>query len=141
MAELASSPTGASIDVRGYRDRIVHLHEQVETDEDRGFLLEAFFSLMAFVERAAASQGQDASRIRGLRDADYRLMLIKEAQLDGNIDPDLLARVTSREVTAGRLGPDDDFHDLATAASAVMGKGQRSPGSPKSIWGRLFDRD
>ena len=141
IAELAATPPDTSIDVRGYRDRIVSLHEQLETDEDRGFLFDAFFAFMALVERAAASQGHDASRIRGLRNADHKLMLIKEALIDGNTDPDLLARVTSREVLSGRLSPDDDFHGLATAASAVMGKPRPSRGSSPSFWGRIFGRD
>jgi hypothetical protein len=141
VLELGGHQPGASIDVRGFRDRIVSLHKQVETDQDRSDLLQAFFALMALVERSAVSQGQDAMSIRGLRDADHRLMLLLEAQIDGNVDPDLFARVTSREVLAGRLSANDEFHHIATAASTVMGNPRESQRPLKSFWGRIFGRD
>jgi hypothetical protein len=74
--------------------------------------------------------------LRGSREAEYRLFLIKEARIGADVtDPRELDRITSREVDAGRMAADSDFRTFAREAGLVLGNTKpRAPG-----WlGRLF---
>jgi hypothetical protein len=55
----------------------------------------------------------------------YNLLLFREAMIgrtDGLIDPTVMARITAREVAAGRMTPDDEMHTLSVAGAEVLGK-------------------
>ena len=56
------------------------------------------------------------------------LMLIQEAMAgctDGNVDPVVLTSLTTREVRAGRMSPNDEFHKLAISGIKPPSLGAR----------------
>ena len=137
IEELSAVGEGGTLDIRGYRDRIVSLHQDVVEESDRELLIQTFFLLLGQAERSAVTQGVDPQSLRNLRDADHRMMLLSEAMIGDHVDPKKLAEVTSREVAARRLEPDDSFHTLALAGRQVLGTSDRGK-EPKSFWGRIF---
>jgi hypothetical protein len=77
---------------------------------------------MDAVERQNIIEPKELEKFKTLRAQEYRLMLIREATIgrtDGLIDP-RLTEITRREVDAGRMAGDDDFHTLAVAGGEVL---------------------
>jgi hypothetical protein len=124
-------------DVRPLRDEIVQLNTTAQTDEEQSALLFAFNALMDRTETIGLDR--DAlERLKGLRKADYLMMLNVQATRGDLIDPDRLEAVTRREVEAGRMAADDEFRRLSIAGASVLGK--RLPSERRSWFQRLFGR-
>ena len=103
-----------------FREEISFLHERATTQEEYVTLLRAHSILGVLVDDVYDKQV--ASEIRKVHRAEYLVFLNKEALEDGEtINPAMLARITEREVEAGRLAPDDDFRQLAAAGGRVLG--------------------
>jgi hypothetical protein len=127
----------SDIDVKGFRDKIVHLYESIDDEQTRITLIKTYIVLMDMAERSAVSQRVDPAPLRNLRTAEMRLFCIREASGDdGNIDPNALHRVVQREVEAGRL-EQDDFAHLAEDGAVVLGNAN-SQAKRRGLWRRLF---
>jgi len=92
------------------------LHAQyplATTDEQRSRLLDLHRELNDSMERQLTNP-EALEQLREVRSKDYRLLLVSEVvDQEGNASPELLARVTEREVRAGRMAEDDELRVLA----------------------------
>jgi hypothetical protein len=104
---------GQGGDWRTFRDEIATLHAEATTEKEYVTLLEAHRNLVAVGEHAFDQEAY--AKILPIAQAEYRMFLNKESMEGGIINPVLLERVTRREVEAGRLGPDDEFRNLAAS--------------------------
>lgn len=86
---------------------------------------------MDAVERASERQGWPRNDIEEFKEAirqEYCLLLIEECTLvqpventeKGLLDPATLGAITTREVLAGRMHPDDGVHRLAIAGARIL---------------------
>ncbi|GEM_PF-2477738 len=118
---LAGVATGAKLDWPRIRDEIHAEHDRAATTQERETLLSVYKTVMDAVERQM--RPEDLEKFRKTRSEDYNLLLIKEATIgdhSGNINPQRMAAITRREVTAGRMSPDNELHKLAVAGAAVL---------------------
>jgi hypothetical protein len=124
---------------RAFRNEIVELNKTAKTDEEQSSLLFAFNSLMDHVEELNLIDPGSLDKLKGVRKADYLMMLNVQAMIGDVIDPSMLEYVTRREVEAGRLAADDGLRKLAVASAEVLGKSANTPRSQNWL-GRLFGR-
>jgi hypothetical protein len=113
---------GGSLDWLSMRKEIFQAHNEATTEQERVLCLALHKLTMDAAERTTIVPEKLAD-FRKIRLADYNLLLIKEAVIgrtDGNIPPDKLAAITSREVAAGRMSPEGEFHKLAVAGDTVL---------------------
>jgi uncharacterized membrane protein YhaH (DUF805 family) len=118
---LTDVATGANLDWPRIRDQIHAEHDRATTTKERETLLAVYKAVADTVERQI--RPEDLEKFRKTRSEDYNLLLIKEAATgdqSGNINPQRLATITDREVTAGRMSPDNELHRLAVAGAAVL---------------------
>ena len=103
-----------------WRDEIANLYRRAQTQEEYVTLLRAHSILGSLAEQV---YDQDTFRkIKDVHYGEYLSYLNKEASENGDqINPAMLARISEREVAAGRLGPEDDFRQFASAGGRVLG--------------------
>jgi hypothetical protein len=119
------------------RDRIAGLLDQVQEEQDRVALLQAFHAVMGLAVRSLEAEGNDATELKNAILSDRRFFAIQEATLDGqNIDPPTLHRVVAREIEAGRMEL-GSFSDLAQSGASVLGSTVPAP-TKKGFFQRLF---
>ena len=106
-------------DWRAFRDEIAGLHEKARSEEEYVALLEAHRELVAVAKYCFDEETYN--KLIPITKAEYNLFLSKEATENGTINPVLLDRITRREVTAGRLNPDDGLRMLAKAGASILG--------------------
>jgi hypothetical protein len=110
------SQVGKEIDWLKVREEIIAEHERATTTAERITCLDLHKAIMDFVERSNCISPENMDAFRRTRAQDYRTLLVSEAiigRTDGNVPPDKLAEITTREVNAGRLSADDEIHKLA----------------------------
>jgi hypothetical protein len=121
----------ASWNWRLMRKEIVARCRQAMRAEEREKYLSLYMSFMDTVELGLQRQGAvqaDIDEIKRLRGQEYRLLLIEECKLNqatnfsdkGVVDAAMLAAITTREVSAGRMDPSDDVHLLALSGAGVL---------------------
>lgn len=138
MTRMEADRIAGDFDFIGYKDEIVGLHTLFPDEEHKVQAIVLYGMLINHTcGNIVASRG-DATGLRNVALSEHKMFLIKEAQdSEGNIDPDELARVTRREIEAGRMDEDDGLAKLADAGSKVLVKGlsrEKKPG----LWKRLF---
>ncbi len=89
-------------------------------------------------------QPEDLEEFKNFRREDYNLLLIKEAMIGNDtdiLDTHVMAAITSREVAAGRMSPDNELHKIAVAGSFILGSRPEPYKLPKfNFLKRLFGR-
>jgi hypothetical protein len=111
--------TSALTDTKGIRDQIFKDFEAAQTEEQRCALLRDLKNTMDIAEYFVMQAG-DAKRLaefKTAREHDYDTLLVKESCVGGElrdgelkggeVSPEMLMRVTNREIVAGRLAADD----------------------------------
>lgn len=128
--------TGGSLNPRAIQSDMASIWDALDKEEDRIVLLQVRNLFLDSVERSGALDDEALRTLRGAREGEYRLFLIKEAMIGADTaDTAALDRITKREVDAGRMAPDCDLRTLAHAAEAVLG----TPPPRKKGWlGGLF---
>jgi len=118
---LAQAETGAAFDWNGLRRQIADEFEQAETSEDRGVLLGLWTAVMDEVERRLRDGGQTdpLAEFCGARDKDYKIFIVQESLVCGNICAETLYAVTQREIVAGRMKPHHGLRQLAVMQIAT----------------------
>ncbi|HEX7875330.1 MAG TPA: hypothetical protein VF489_01970 [Sphingobium sp.] len=131
LSEIASLDERMSQggDWMAFREEIVELHRRATTQEEYGSLLRAHSILGLLADQV---YDEDTAReIKKIHHAEYLNFLNKEAIEGGDlINPAMLARITEREVEAGRLDPDDDFRQMAVAGGQVLGDSTYTTAKP-----------
>ena len=122
---------------RAFRDEIQALNRDAHTELEQASLVFAFTRLMDSVEEEGLLD--DLEYFRNLRESDYRFLLMVQGSVNDVVDPDKLAAVTQREVGAGRMAPDNDFHEFAMAGARILG-GTPEPPVHRGLISRLFGR-
>ncbi|WNL47907.1 hypothetical protein RKE25_09875 [Dyella sp. BiH032] len=113
------------------RDWIHAQYSMATTDEQRSRLLDLHRQLNDSLERQITDP-KDLELLRDARRKDYALLLISEAvDQDGNVSPELIARVTEREVREGRMAEDDEMRTLGRIGERLLTN--RSPVSPPAL--------
>jgi hypothetical protein len=110
-------------DWRPWREEILAEHHAATTASDRVLCLQLMNALMGAIERNNI-EPQNLDAFRKSRREQYCAMLIQEAiigRTDGNVDPVVMASITSREVRDGRMMADDEFHQLAVSGAKELG--------------------
>jgi hypothetical protein len=123
--KLAAEKSDQLFDWGQFRKEIIEEHKYATTETDRVTLLNLHKTLMDSVERQSKFPADDRAEFKKLRSQEYNLLLFREAMIgrtDGLIDPTVMARITAREVAAGRMTPDDEMHTLSVAGAEVLGK-------------------
>lgn len=112
-----------------WREEIADLHQRATTQEEYVTLLRAH-SILGLLADQVYDEAT-AREIKKVHHAEYLNFLNKEAIEGGDlINPAMLARITEREVEAGRLDPDDDFRQLAAAGGQVIGDSTYTTAKP-----------
>ena len=112
-----------------WREEIADLHQRATTQEEYVTLLRAHSILGLLADQVY--DDHTAREIKKVHHAEYLNFLNKEAIEGGDlINPAMLARITEREVEAGRLDPDDDFRKLAAAGGQVLGDSTYTTAKP-----------
>jgi hypothetical protein len=142
---------GQDIDIKTTRERIYKEYEKATTIEDRVTLLKIFNAVMDLVERSGLSP-DDLQEYRNAREDYYKLFIVQESLVGENVCPETLAAVTQREVTAGRMSPDNELYLIAqreaagphfsraelVAIAAQKGTTPTFAAQPKSGWRRAL---
>ncbi len=112
-----------------WREEIAELHRRASTQEEHVKLLRAH-SILGVLADEVYDEGT-AREIKKVHHAEYLNFLNKEAIGGGElINPAMLARITEREVEAGRLAPDDEFRQFAAAGGQVLGDSAYTTAKP-----------
>ncbi len=112
-----------------WREEIAELHKRATTQDEYVKLLNAHFVLGHLIDEVYDKE--TAEKIRAVHSGEYKLFLNKEAMGNGDlINPAMLDKITTREVEAGRLAPDDDFRQLAAAGGQVLGDSTYTTAKP-----------
>jgi len=121
IKKWCSLTPGASLDFSEFQTELHEVKRNATNEQDHVALLQLHDIISKFMERNVVEQ-EKLQSFKELRDKDYKLLLIYEA-LDGEyISPDKISAVTSREVAACRMSPEDKFHQLALAGAMILGK-------------------
>ena len=91
-----------------------------KNEDERAVLLGLHKSVLDMAAGRIAPDHLD--KFLATRRSDYLSLLICEsADGEGQIPPDVIDRITQREVAAGRMTEDDEFRKLAFAGTALLG--------------------
>lgn len=109
-------------DLQALVDELIEVHA-VETDEaNRVRLISMHIALTNIAAEGLAKAEVPGAQIIGFLAENlstYHLMLRQESLVDGEIDMAALLRVTEREITAGRMKPDDPLRTFAEGGQYV----------------------
>ena len=120
VARAQAMAAGGDVEWRQMREDIHDELDKKPTVDDRVTLLKLFTAIMDLVERnVEAADPSKLQDLRNAREADYRLMIVKEAMIGENVCADILLEVTDREVAAGRMTPDHTLRKLAEDATSA----------------------
>lgn len=106
-------------DWRTFQQEIDRLHKESRTQDEYVTLLEAHRNLVAVAEHCFSPE--TCAEVRRIAASEYKTFLLAEAMEGELVNPVVLDRITAREVEAGRLAPDDDLRQLASAGGSVIG--------------------
>ncbi len=112
---LVKELQSGSLDWRNAREDIIAEHRQATTTADRVTCLKLHQAIMDAMERSNVAP-ENMAQFQKTRGQDYNMLLVSEAiigRTDGNVPPDKMVEITTREVNAGRMKPDDELHVLA----------------------------
>lgn len=138
MSRMEADRILGDFDFIGYKDEIVRLHTQFDNEEHNVQAIVLYGMLINHTCDNIEATGGDATSLRNVALSEHKMFIIKEAQdSEGNIDPDELARLTRREIGAGRMDEGDGLAKLADAGSKVFGKVPSRERKPR-LWTRLF---
>ena len=138
MSRMEADRVAGDFDFIGYKDEIVVLHGQFSDEVHKVQAISLYMMLINYTCNNIEASGGDASALRNVALSEHRMFLIKEAQgSEGSIDPKDLARVTRREIEAGRMDEDDGLSKLADEGSKVLVK--EAPREKKiGLWKRVL---
>lgn len=109
-------------DLQALVDELIELHAVEEDEFNRVRLISMHIALTNIAAEGLANAQVSGDQIIGfLADnlSTYHLMLRQESLVDGEIDKATLLRVTEREITAGRMKPDDPLRTFAEGGEYV----------------------
>jgi hypothetical protein len=132
LERLTTHPPNAPLDWQKIREEIHAEHERATTTADRVTLLRIHEALMDWVERNSRLTPEGLEKFKETRRHDYNILLVREALVDENVDPQKLEEITRREVEAGRMPLDDRLRELGLIGAKRRFSDHRPEGRPAS---------
>lgn len=114
---LADAKAGRDLDFRAIREEIHNLAERAKSEAEHVTLLQIFNVIMDAMESGGNVEPDNLGAFRKVRDQDYHLLLTREILIGENASVELTARVTEREIAAGRMRQDDPLRVAAEEAA------------------------
>jgi hypothetical protein len=137
LLELTEHPGSVILHTQEILDEIQREFSEAASMEQRVGLLDLFHAVMNGAESALPEK--NISQFREARMRFYKTLLVSEA-LDGtDVCQEKLLEVTTREVNAGRMDPQDSMHQLAMhgVPEESMGAAQPVVGASSNIFKRI----
>lgn len=135
LERVQALPVDSNLDWNGLRAEIVEEHRKAVTTDQRSALLGLYKAVMDTVARSGSMSPTDAESFATIYRQEYNLMLITEAVVGVDVDPDRMRDVTRREIEAGRMQPDDELATLAAAGAHFLGA--QATTKKLTSWGRF----
>ena len=104
---LADAKAGRELDFRAIREGIHDLAERAKSEVEHVTLLQVYTVIMDAMESGGNVEPDNLEAFRKTRDQDYHLLLTREILIGENASVELTARITDREIAAGRMLQDD----------------------------------
>ena len=143
--QLLNAPGAPLINWREIIKEVEAEFAKAETSERRASLLNVFSTTMNAAETTVAAE--DLETFREARKKHYKLFIVQEALVGEVICVETLDEVTRREISAGRMSPDDRLREIAEQgmaephlSRAELLKPAISSVAPVSRWRRAWDR-
>lgn len=115
VAQIFHDAESGVLTIPPYREEIFRLHLLV-TDEESHERLLMCYQLLCKLVRADLTEGSPEAEALDADWIKFRNLFLAAEAADGDcIDYEELARRTQREVDAGRMSPDDPYHQHALA--------------------------
>lgn len=136
LEELATHPKDQSVHFDRWRQRFQAVFAEHIDEESRVVLLDGYKAFLDLFERGLESSGGDVENFQNAREADWRVLCLKEAQLvtgSDVFDPAVLGAIVERELAAGRMR-ENDFTDFARAGAQTLP--QKRPGWIARLFGK-----
>lgn len=100
------------------RKAIHDAHGATQSSTERVKLLQLFKQLMDHVATTQIASS-DLAEFNESRAKDYRLLLVQEGLVGDNACVDTLDEITRREISAGRMSPDDELRQVTIQGLAA----------------------
>jgi len=101
-----------------FRDEISNLIDVAESQEEYISLLQAYANLIAV--GPSCYDEETWEKMHPITQGEYKFFLIKESSnSEGIIDPRVMKYVCEREISSGRMDPDDSFYELAISGQTI----------------------
>jgi len=131
-------------DWRSLRQAIQDAHEATQSSTQRVELLQIFKQLMDHVATTQIAPSELA-QFNELRAKDYRLLLVREGLIGDNACVETLDEITRREISAGRMAPDDELRQVTIQGLAAPHPSRAElealvPRPRKSFWTSLLSK-
>jgi hypothetical protein len=122
LLEMTEKISSAVTNTQAIRDKIFEEFGAATSSEQRDSLLAMFTATMNVAESWLAGSGtqQQLEEFRRARADDYTKLLVNESTVAGVVSPVTFMAVTNREISAGRLTPDDPIRQVAVKAAAAI---------------------
>lgn len=135
LTELEETPA-PTLDWTNTRLRVIDLHRNAETFDERGLVLRIYVTLMNSVE--ALKLVADIDAFKEARRKDYNALLISESTNGEDVIPSKLLAVLRREIAAGHTDESHELYDLAKLGDYLQTPPQ--PPVRTSWWKALLSR-
>lgn len=121
-ARFVKSVEKPDCDLQALVDELIEVHAAEDDEFNRVRLISMHIALTNIAADGLAKAEVSGDQIIGFLAENlsiYHLMLRQESLVDGEIDKAALLRVTEREITAGRMKPDDPLRTFAEGGEYV----------------------
>ncbi|MDD7787806.1 hypothetical protein ACQZ32_03155 [Ralstonia pseudosolanacearum] len=118
LGKLRDAPLGAPLNMGEILKELSAEFETAATEDQRVALLELFKTVMDHAERQITDP-EDLEKAKTARRQFYNGLLVRESFVGENVSYEKLDAVTQREVSAGRMAPDDEFRQLAQVGTLI----------------------
>jgi len=144
LFQLLNAPGAPLVNWREINKEICSEFGRATTEDYRVALLEMFKSTMDIAETTVAPE--DLEKFQNARRTQYKSFIVEEALVGTNICVETLNEVTQREITAGRMEPDDNLRKTAEIGMTapyltrqeLLKIAAEGDIKPPSIWKRLL---
>jgi hypothetical protein len=128
--KLLNAPGAPLVNWRDIIREVDKEFDRAESSEGRGAALAVFKSTMDFAETTIVVD--DVEKFREARQQHYKVFIVKESVINGNVCVETLDEVTQREIAAGRMAPHMTRLELLQSSA--------QPAKPPSLWRRILTR-
>lgn len=115
LLELARTPATALANIEEFLAEVAKEYPLCATSSEREQLLNLHKATLDILEISFIEE-TDLPSFKQAREQHYGTMLVWEATVDGNVDPEILYAITQREIDAGRMDIEAPLRKLVIQA-------------------------